>query len=524
MPIAAVYCRVSSDEQASNYSLDTQADACRQHAASLGYTVTHELRDDHTGTTLDRPELERLRDLAEQRAIDAVIVHDPDRLARRLALQLVLEDEFRRANVQLLYVNGHYDDSPEGRFMSQIRGAVAEFELAKILERFARGRRGRLKAGHVIVGSQAPFGYTYIPRSDADRGHLEVNEPEAAIVRQIFRWYVYGDDDGIQHSEYSLASKLSKLGIPSRWDLLGKRRARCNYGMWAPAAVHKLLANETYAGTWHYGKTNSRACRNEAYSRPRAEWTAVDVPAIVDRDLWQAAQDRMASNVSHSRRNTHHEYLMRRRLTCATCGGIFSTHPRKVPSYVCPGLAQGMAYVGWPVTCHHGLRTSIVDALAWDYLAGHLSQPERIIAGLRQQQAEAAASTVDTHRRAAELRRELADLERQQAEMLDLYHAASAGKSVVAARLDALAERATARRRELDALTSDRVRNTDTERVIQAITTVDMAGLLADATFEQRAALIALFDVRGVVHWGPTKPETTITLTSHLPPATVAIG
>jgi DNA invertase Pin-like site-specific DNA recombinase len=58
MPISAHYLRVSSDEQRYNFSLDTQSYACREHAAALGFTISHKFRDDHTGTVLDRPELD----------------------------------------------------------------------------------------------------------------------------------------------------------------------------------------------------------------------------------------------------------------------------------------------------------------------------------------------------------------------------------------------------------------------------------------------------------------------------------
>src|SRR2546421_12636250 len=89
--IAALYARVSTTEQADKgYSLPTQIDACQAMARQEGYTVpeSYIFVDDYTGTTLHRPQLTPLRDLVRQRLVQAVIVHDPDRLSRKLAHQL----------------------------------------------------------------------------------------------------------------------------------------------------------------------------------------------------------------------------------------------------------------------------------------------------------------------------------------------------------------------------------------------------------------------------------------------------
>ena len=110
----------------------------------------------------------------------AVICSDIDRLARRLVYQLLLEDEFRKAGAPIEYVRSPVEDTPEGQFMAQIRGAVAELERAKILERTMRGKRGRAQAGNVYVGAHAPYGYRYV--SEPHKGRLEIVPEEAKIV------------------------------------------------------------------------------------------------------------------------------------------------------------------------------------------------------------------------------------------------------------------------------------------------------------------------------------------------------
>ena len=98
--VAAIYARVSTTDQADKgYSLPTQIEACQTLAQREGYTVpdSHIFQDDYTGTSLNRPQFTHLRDLVQQRLIQGVIVHDYDRLSRKLAHQLLLSDEFEQA-------------------------------------------------------------------------------------------------------------------------------------------------------------------------------------------------------------------------------------------------------------------------------------------------------------------------------------------------------------------------------------------------------------------------------------------
>src|SRR5438105_12006171 len=154
--LAAIYARVSTAEQADKgYSLPTQLDACQGMARQEGYTVpnTHVFVDDYTGMSLNRPQFTPLRDLVRQRLVQAVFVYDLDRLSRKLAHQLLLSEEFEQAGVALRIVTmPDGAKTPETQLLSNVRGIIAECERAKILERTARGRRGRAQAGHVTYG------------------------------------------------------------------------------------------------------------------------------------------------------------------------------------------------------------------------------------------------------------------------------------------------------------------------------------------------------------------------------------
>src|SRR5919109_2899645 len=206
---AAIYTRVSTEEQADGYSLLSQLEACQKLAAQHGYTVPERyvFQEDYTGKVLDRPRLPQLRELVRTRAIQAVIIYDPDRLARRFALQVILEEEMDQAGVKLLYVNHTRDETPEGRAMGYIRGVFAEVEREKLRERTQGGRVYRARAGQVW-GGMVPLGYRAV--REPHKASWAIEEAEAAVVRRIFAWCLKG------HSTYGIAQQLSAERVSTR--------------------------------------------------------------------------------------------------------------------------------------------------------------------------------------------------------------------------------------------------------------------------------------------------------------------
>ncbi len=120
MTSAAIYARVSSARQAKDETIGSQTAALREHAARNGLEVPAEwVFEDagHSGATLVRPALERLRDLAAQGCVDVVLVYSPDRLARKFAYQALLIEEFSRAGARVEFVKGPRGDSPEDQLL-----------------------------------------------------------------------------------------------------------------------------------------------------------------------------------------------------------------------------------------------------------------------------------------------------------------------------------------------------------------------------------------------------------------------
>ena len=136
--LAAIYARVSSDRQREDKTIASQTTSLREYAQVQGYTVPSEwvFEDEgYSGATLARPGLERLRDLAAEGQVQAVLVYGPDRLSRKYAYQVLLLEEFSRHGVETVFLQGVSAQTPEERLLVQFQGMIAEYERAQIAER-----------------------------------------------------------------------------------------------------------------------------------------------------------------------------------------------------------------------------------------------------------------------------------------------------------------------------------------------------------------------------------------------------
>jgi site-specific DNA recombinase len=122
--------------------------------------------DGYSGATLERPGLERVRDLAAEGQIQVVRAYAPDRLSRKYAYQILLIEELARNGVETLFVKAPQGSSAEDQLLVQFQGMIAEYERAQILERSRRGKRHRAQSGEVSVMSGAPYGYRYVRKTD----------------------------------------------------------------------------------------------------------------------------------------------------------------------------------------------------------------------------------------------------------------------------------------------------------------------------------------------------------------------
>jgi site-specific DNA recombinase len=191
---AGLYARVSTEPQVEAGTIESQITLLKQQAARDGHSIAPEYQfidDGYSGSTLLRPALERLRDIAAAGSLDRLYVHSPDRLARRYAYQVLLVDELQRAGVDLIFLNRPVSQSAEDDLPLQIQGVIAEYERAQIMERSRRGKRHAAQSGQVSVLSGAPYGYRYIRKADGGgQARYEVVTEHANVVTDIFTWFV----------------------------------------------------------------------------------------------------------------------------------------------------------------------------------------------------------------------------------------------------------------------------------------------------------------------------------------------
>jgi site-specific DNA recombinase len=326
---AAIYARVSSDQQAERHTIGSQVQGLLARAAADGHEVTAELRfldDGHSGASLVRPALERLRDLVAMAAIDVVYVHAPDRLARSYAHQAVLLEEFARAGAEVVFLNRPIGPTPEDTLLLQLRGMFAEYERARIVERSRRGKRHLAQAGVVSVLTRAPYGYRYVGReAGGGTARFDVAEDKAAVVRRIFRW--------VGQERVSLATvsrRLFEAGVPGP---TGNAR-------WSRGMIGVLLSNTAHVGQARFGKNASvpwrpplrpprgRAAIPQRPSRqvaaPPERWIPIPVPALVEAALFEGAQAQLEENRRRNRRRAEGvRYQLQGLLVCLACGYAF---------------------------------------------------------------------------------------------------------------------------------------------------------------------------------------------------------
>jgi len=390
---AAIYARVSSERQASDGTIFSQIAALEERLGRDGLSIESELRfvdDGYSGSTLVRPAMERLRDVAAAGAIDRIYIHSPDRLARRYAYQVLLIDEFQRCGVEVVFLNCKLGRTPEDNLLLQVQGMVAEYERAKIMERSRRGKLHSARRGLVSAMSNAPYGYRYLRRREnGGEAQYQIILEEAKVVRQVFEWVVLGC---LSISE--VCNQLSKQGVMTR---RGNNR-------WSRSAIGKMLANPTYKGLAAFGRTRTGKMRprlrpyrgacdqpRRAYSSydvPCEKWINIPVPAIISEELFAAAKEQLAENKKRHRQGLRGAmYLLQGLLVCKQCGYAYHGKSVKVsarknkqhPSgkYRCGG-ADAHRFGGQQVCWNDPVSIKELDDAVWKDVCSLLSDPKRV--------------------------------------------------------------------------------------------------------------------------------------------------
>jgi site-specific DNA recombinase len=398
---AAVYCRVSTDNQEKEgTSLQTQLENCLAYCQRKGYEVTQRFSEAYSGLSLERPELDNLRDLLRNEAIDVIVCYSLDRLSRDPVHGVIITQELEKHGVALEAVTETVDSTEVGKLITYIRGFASKLEAEKIRERTMRGRKARAQQGHVPVGGYSKlYGYNYIKVTEKNGGRRIINENEAQWVRQMFNWLV---NDGMPCR--AIAVKLNSLQIPTKYN---------NY--WSRKVVHQILSNPAYMGVTIYNNQGT------PIELPNV------TPPIIDKALFELAQRQLRLNFEKAKRNMRRQYLLHGHIRCRQCGKPYRTqittqHQKhntyQYRRYICCCAVH--APDGFPVNrCHNkGWSADKLEALVWTQIERILADPGLIIGEIERQRKDAdSLSILETEQRHIE--RQLKAVDRDQAQLLE---------------------------------------------------------------------------------------------------------
>jgi site-specific DNA recombinase len=461
MKIAAIYARVSSDQQKEDKTINSQTAAVMAFASTQGYSVPAEwIFEDEgfSGATLVRPGLERVRDLVAEGQIEAVLVLSPDRLSRKYAYQVLLTEEWLRHGVQTIFVKAPQSQTPEDQLLLQFQGMIAEYERAQILERSRRGKRHRAKLGEVSVLSGAPYGYRYMRKTEDRAAYYEVIETQAEVVRLVFELYT-----AQALSIGAITRRLNELGLPTR------REQTC----WERSTIWAMLRNPAYRGMACFGKTqeaarqhrDNRAARMRGHpsrrsprpmqEAPREQWIQIPVPALVDERTFDLAQEQLQDNKKFSPRRTVEPSVLQGLVHCADCGyalyrTVTRSSARKIYYYRCLG-SDAWRYQGQARCSAKPIRLDLLEDTVWTEVTRLLEDPALIQVELTRR-LEAARTSDPVKQNQDRIVREMLQTQRRVERLLTAYQEDLLSLDELRRRMPELRQRETRLKAELDSL------------------------------------------------------------------------
>ena len=419
----ALYARVSTERQAERGTIGSQLEQLRSHVAGAGHELVGEYVDDgHSGARLDRPGLDALRDAAEGGLFEQVWCLSPDRLARAYAYQVLVLDELARLGVTVRFTDAPDlpADDPQAVLLTQVQGVIAEYEKAKIAERYRRGKLFRARAGEITTWRTA-YGYRRVPRNaTTGPAHWEIYEPEAAVVRRIFT----DRASGLTVREICRQLNTDRVPSPS-----GKPT-------WGHSTLCRLLRNEAYIGRVYFNRTETvpdkrPTKRTRQIPRAREDWIPIEVPRIVTDEIFEAASKVSTDNSKWSpRRAEPGEWLLRGLVCCGTCGVGTNCHKMQGRNgtwhryYYCRNHDPIRAG-GEDLRCRErNIRADALDRFVFDQIKDVLLHPDLLVSGERA--VTVSTPIPDDELLAAELARldrkiDAAEAERRR--LIDIYQA-----------------------------------------------------------------------------------------------------
>ncbi len=378
--ISGYYARVSTERQEKEATIKSQISEIEERVKKDGNIIgeNFKFRDEGwSGELLARPGLDNLRDVLKTKTIELLYVYDLGRLSRTFLNQLILINEIKEAGVQLISLHDINPENDEQVFAQRIMGVFHDYERIKIAERMRRGKLYKARNG-MLFGWQAPFGYRYVKSLNKNQGgKFEIDSDEGKVVEIIFK--LVGNEG---FTIRQVIKRLYELGISPR-----KSRKKT----WSTSTLSRLLRDETYIGTTYYNKRYAvipeNPIKTEKYKkikkssrkvRSKDEWFPVQVPAIIDKDLFERTQKQMIVNNQFAMRNKKNDYLLSGLVYCS-CNNKRSGEGNSKNGHRYYRCTDRILRYPLPKECRaKGVNASVFDSVVWTSVANLLTNPQLI--------------------------------------------------------------------------------------------------------------------------------------------------
>ena len=408
-----------------------------------------------SGASLERPGMDRVRDLVTAGGVSVVLAQDRDRFAREPAYLFYLREEFAQHQTALRALNDRGDESPEGELTTGILDQIARYERLKIAERSRRGKLRKAREGKIVATKHPTYGFRY----NASRDGYEVDQETIAIIARIVRMV---GTEGIAIRGVKRIFEREGLRSPQGKDRWGQFfiRGAINddayrphsreeienlvaKGQMSPEVASRLDPDMRY-GIWWFNRRRIKTYqetvngpdgkrykkRSTTTWRPEAEWIAVPVPdSGIPQESIDLAREAIKDNVKYSQNNRRPWVISGGIARCGECGWGMSTHSVWGPKskhvnhyYRCSKAQVNYAYKSCSNTRHH--RADRLEPLVWNYVSGVMKDPEGLRADLdRMIELEKRGVRGDPSKDAKLWAKQLADGERKRAKYQEAFAA-----------------------------------------------------------------------------------------------------
>lgn len=269
------YCRLSRDEDKENYSsIEEQKVILQDYAITRGWRISEDdfyIDDNFSGYTLDRPEFSKMIKKVHTGEIDVVLAKDLSRIGRNNGKVLVLIDEFKNMQKNLILVSemgGSYDVLNDRDDTIGITTWYNERYVKDCSKKTRDHMYSKQKTGRLIMGNH----YGYIKDKD-DQTKLYIDEDIKPVIQLIFKLYI--DGYGMKKITDILNEKYSYPTPSVYYQKKHLERGRIYkhpvQKLWSDYMIKNILGNDIYCGTLRTHKKKTLSIRGKAIKLPERE-------------------------------------------------------------------------------------------------------------------------------------------------------------------------------------------------------------------------------------------------------------